>query len=77
MIFIKGEGEKKRITTEISGSPTEIMAELTMAIRGAMEILKQGLPMYDCDSLVRECIKMGMAPEEEFHNLIEKESLSE
>ena len=51
MIFIKGEGEKKRITTEISGSPTEIIAELTMAIRGAREILKQGLPMYDLTAL--------------------------
>lgn len=48
------------------GAPEVILTGLTLAIRSAREHLRSRLPYLDADDLVREAIRMGMMPDEDF-----------
>lgn len=53
------------------GAPEVILTELTIAIRSAREQLRGGLPYLDADDLVREAIRMGMMPDEDFEKVLD------
>ena len=53
------------------GAPEVILTELTLAIRSAREQLRSGLPYLDADDLVREAIRMGMMPDEDFEKVLD------
>lgn len=53
------------------GAPEVILTELTLAIRLAREQLRGGLPYLDADDLVREAIRMGMMPDEDFEKVLD------
>ena len=53
------------------GAPEVILTELTLAIRSAREQLRGGLPYLDADDLVREAIRMGMMPDEDFEKVLD------
>lgn len=53
------------------GAPEVILTELTLAIRSAREQLRSRLPYLDTDDLVREAIRMGMMPDEDFEKVLD------
>lgn len=55
----------------VGGAPEVILTELTLAIRSAREQLRGGLPYLDADDLVREAIRMGMMPDEDFEKVLD------
>lgn len=64
----------------VGGEPEAILTELTLAIRKARNLLKETIPYLDTDDLVREAIRMGMMPDEDFEKILDgqrKEILSD
>lgn len=55
----------------VGGTPEDILAELTLAIRSAREQLRGGLPYLDADDLVRKAIRMGMMSDEDFEKVLD------
>ena len=55
----------------VGRAPENILTELTLAIRSAREQLRGGLPYLDADDLVREAIRMGMMPDEDFEKILD------
>lgn len=55
----------------VGGAPEVILTELTLTIRSAREQLRGGLPYLDADDLVREAIRMGMMPDEDFEKVLD------
>lgn len=53
------------------GAPEVILTELALAIRSAREQLRSRLPYLDADDLVREAIRMGMMPDEDFEKVLD------
>ena len=53
------------------GAPEVILTELTLAIRLTREHLRDKLPCLDADDLVREAIRMGMMPDEDFEKILD------
>lgn len=52
--------------TIVGGAPEVILTDLTIAIRVARKHLRDSLPCLDADDLVRDAIRMGMLPDEDF-----------
>lgn len=44
---------------------------MTLAIRAARKQLRVDLPYLDADDIVREAIRMGMVPDEDFEKVLD------
>ena len=57
--------------TIVGGVPEVILPDLTLAIRKARNLLKETIPYLDADDLVRDAIRMGMLPDEDFEKILD------
>ena len=57
--------------TIVGGVPEVILSDLTLAIRKARNLLKETIPYLDADDLVRDAIRMGMLPDEDFEKILD------